>query len=135
MPSSTVFSSNAIDTFSNVITGEPASCCGAVRCSIVLGGAAIRITKSAIREYGHQQLGYDQIHYQYQHRRSHYRLRRSPAHTLGTAAGSHPVIATDGGDNEAKEQWLHQAHEDILKYQELPGRAPILPPIETKQSG
>src|SRR5690348_14983361 len=59
IPSSTRFSSNAIETFSNTTISAVPSGPDGVRCSIAAGGAAMGL---AITEDCHQELGRKEIH-------------------------------------------------------------------------
>ena len=55
-----------------------------------------------------------------------------PAHALGAPLGRHAVIASYGGDNEAKYHWLAQAHEHIFETQGLVSGAPVFVGIQSE---
>src|SRR5579864_4740376 len=84
-------------------------------------------------QHRNQQLGHKEISNKNQHRRSYHGLRGGPAYTLGSAACSHSVIASNRRDDESEQSRFQQPHEYILKDQNLPGIVPVLASVEAEE--
>src|SRR5271163_2807833 len=118
--SRTGFPSNPIETSSKTRTG----CAGSSWTAEAVGWGAVTIS-SAAEDTDHE-LADDQVNHDDEHRRNHHRLCRGSAHPLGAAARGHSVIAADAGDDEAENNRLDQALNDIGIAQRLVGSVEIL---------
>src|SRR5258708_2661198 len=87
----------------------------------------------ALAEYEYKQLGQKEINRDDAYRRRNHGLRARAAHALCAAARAHPVVAADGGDDEAENERLAQSHDHVGVVERLVGLVPVLKGIEPEQ--